>query len=803
MNERASPTDLHVEATQRLSEALIASEARARRRVEMLAEVVFETDARGVLVYLNGAWETVAGTPVVAALGRALPDFIVEGISIEAMRERAGIGGTPPRRVPLRLRRNDGSIRWIELSLAVAPPDGMVGVMYDVTSNKLADEKLARLSLVASSTDNLVVITDRHGQIEWVNGAFERTTGFAAAEVLGRKPGKFLQGPLTDPVALDRIRTAVSEGRSIREEIVNYTKAGDTYWVTLHITPVLDGQGNVDRFVSVQSDTSAQKQHQQNVLDQSAILEQRVLERTADLARAKDEAEAVTQAKSQFLANMSHEVRTPLNAIIGLSHLCLLTPLDPKQRDYVAKVHAAATSLSGVVGEILDFSKISDAHLELDNVPFSVRKVVDQVHAMFSEMATKKNLQLLMHLDSDVPSMVVGDDHRLKQVLINLVGNAIKFTAQGTVSLEVAQAPVAGERVALSFRVKDTGIGIDSSQTARIFQPYIQADISTTREYGGTGLGLSISQRIVRHMGGEIQVSSEPGVSSIFSFNALFGSVADVEHDAAAAPQESHRRRLQTVKSTVHGWRVLVVEDHEINQQVLSELLTVVGVDVTVVSNGLEAVIRVLRDEPFDLILMDVQMPEMDGHEATRLIRMSGGYASSVPIVAMTASATVDNRTQCFEAGMDAVHSKPVEPGKLYDALIDSVSTRKPLARGGKASLVSEFSADRLRQLFPSNPDAQISTARRFVLSVHAVLSEIQVAFAEGNRDEISRLGHRLRGVAATLGAHRIESLAKLLEVISEAGRCGLVVAVVAEIQKQVELVSERIRSADPAVGLA
>ena len=803
MSLRASATDLHVEATQRLSEALIASEARARRRVEMLAEVVFETDAQGVLVYLNDAWQTVAGVSVAATLGRGLAEFIVEGLSLAALRERAAAGGASAGRLPLRLRRADGSLRWIELSVAVVPPDGLVGVIYDVTRNKLAQEELAKLSLVASFTDNLVVITDRDGYIEWVNDAFVSRTGYALAAVIGRKPGAFLQGPLTDVAAVARIRAAISEQRSIKEELVNYTQAGKPYWVTLQITPVLDGQGALERFVSVQSDTTAEKRYQQEILQQSAVLEQRVLERTAQLVQAKEEAEAATEAKSQFIANMSHEIRTPLNAIIGLSHLCLGTELDARQRDYLTKVSEAGKSLVGIVSDVLDFSKMSDEAFALESLPFSVAQLVSRVEAMFMDAAQRKQLRLSAHLAAGLPEMLVGDALRLEQVLTNLLSNAIKFTSVGTVELQVAVLARHAEGIDLQFSVSDSGIGLSPSQQQRIFQPFTQADAATTRQYGGTGLGLGISQRIVAHMGGRIEVVSTPGSGSVFSFSVRLARVVDEVIEAVAANDQRRRVLLGKARAIASGRRVLVVEDNEINQQVLSELLGAIEMQVTVAGNGAQAVAAVLQGAPFDVILMDVQMPEMDGYEATRLIRVVADE-QPLPIIAMTANATVENRTRCYEAGMDGFQTKPILPENLYLALLDFMISRPsgaqtdPAVAAGRAP----FSLGRLREIYPHSRAQAAALGYKFVRSTSEALLQARAAWLERDAEALRRIAHRLQGAAATLGARRIAALAKLLEAMAPRPRWELAGTVLDELRQQGEHVEQVLRDENSGADL-
>ncbi|MFM9079229.1 MAG: PAS domain S-box protein, partial [Opitutaceae bacterium] len=596
-------TDLHVEATSRLTEALIEAENRMRRRIQILSEIVFETDADGKLVFLNDAWQRMSGVAPDAATGRSLLDFVHE--PDRAVMERlvsgpaAGGGSVYPQ---LRVRRGDGSLLWVEVSIGRIAHGGLVGVMRDVTRQKEARDELAKLSLVASATEDLVIITDPEQKIEWVNDSFTRRTGYTLDEVRGLKPGRVLQGPKSDAAAISRIRDALQRNESVREELLNYAKNGEPYWVSVHISPIFSEEGALQRYVSVQVDVTDRRRYEEEILRQKALLEDRVRERTAELARAKELAESATAAKSQFLANMSHEIRTPLNAIIGLSHLCLQTGLDPRQRDYLVKTQRAAENLMQTVNDVLDFSKIEAGGLTLEARPFDLQATLASVDSIIGYLARSKGITLDVKTAEGVPRVLVGDPFRLEQVLLNLSGNAVKFTAAGGVAIEVRQAGGDAASADLEFSVRDTGIGLSPEERDRLFRPFSQADTSTTRRFGGTGLGLSICKRIVEHMHGRIWVESQPGRGSTFAFQVRFPVAAESALTATRA------REAPGQPARLLG-RILLAEDNEFNQQILVELLQAAGATVQVAGNGREA-LELLRATtvPFDLVLMDVQM---------------------------------------------------------------------------------------------------------------------------------------------------------------------------------------------------
>ncbi|MBF0587862.1 MAG: transporter substrate-binding domain-containing protein [Magnetococcales bacterium] len=642
------------------------------------------------------------------------------------------------------------------------------GLRRQIRERKKAESEMRKLLSAVEQSPASVIITDTAANIEYVNPAFTRITGYTQKEVIGRNPRLLKSGKMSHKT-FKELWATIEQGNIWFGELLNRKKDGTLFWESGSISPLRDPDGAVTHYLAVKEDISDRKAAEKTLRDNEIALIQ-----------AKDEAEAASQAKSDFLANMSHEIRTPMNAIIGMSYLALRCNLEPRQHNYINKVHRSAQALLGIINDILDFSKIEARQLEMEEINFHLEDVFDNLRNLVGLKAEEKKLTLHVKIDPDVPMNLTGDPLRLGQVLINLGNNAVKFTESGEVAFGVSLQDRQKHRATLAFSVRDSGIGMTPKQQNKLFKSFSQADSSTTRKYGGTGLGLTICKRLVEMMEGTIWVESAAGQGSTFSFTADFLLQSDAE---AAQTKAGHttqpRQSLTEMAETLRGAKVLLVEDNEINQELALDLLAGGGVTAVVANHGQEALEK-LDKESFDGVLMDIQMPVMDGFQATHNIRRQAPF-KDLPIIAMTANTMVGDKDRMIHAGMNDHISKPVDPRKMFATMARWIRPQTP-----QSPPTMPPTPERTDDATPDAkepPDIQgidtreglmrmsgnLQGYRRLLLKFcdnqQAMEQAITNALMTNDLETAQRHAHTLKGVAGTIGAHTLQEKAQILEV--------------------------------------
>ncbi|CAN5806176.1 hypothetical protein BH18ACI5_BH18ACI5_07760 [soil metagenome] len=622
----------------------------------------------------------------------------------------------------------------------------------ELASRALAEQEEKYRQIVTEASD-IIYRADDSGCFTFVNAAAERILEMPAADLVGRHYLALIRPDLRDAARIFYEAQAAHNQMHSYYEFPVITGTGAEIWVGQNVQ-VLVENGRVAGFQGVARDITERKRME------SAL--QQAHDRALDSARLK----------SEFLANMSHEIRTPMNGVIGLTTLLVETPLSAAQRSYVEGIRASGAALLTLINDILDSSKIEAGMLQIETVEFDLHATLASTLQIFAEPARRKHLALAVDVDDDMASAVKGDPGRLRQVLTNLIGNALKFTASGEVRIRVFRVRDTVDDVLIRFEVRDTGIGMSADAVARIFQPFVQADSSTTRRFGGTGLGLAISKRLIELMGGEIGVESRPDEGSVFWFVLPFGKTAAaelasappsmpaVDHVTSSLPLgEESQSSLTKMPSCASGAGplILVAEDNLVNQTVARGLLESLGCSVDVVGDGVEA-IEALGRRPYAALLMDCPMPRMDGFTATAAIRSREVAGVRMPIIALTAYATAGERDRCLEAGMDDYLSKPVGKADLARMLtrwtpLRAASSSRPASiqtdGGVNMKRVTEIQADLGADVFRELVEMLLADVTGSVDGFHRRAEA-------GLFAELSREAHRLKGSSLALGFDRL-----------------------------------------------
>ncbi len=664
------------------------------------------------------------------------------------------------------VRKKCGHHFWasIKTNFFIPKEGGLATVwtLEDVSKCKETELKLHQMSLAVDQSSNSVVVTDSNGIITYANSTFTKITGYSANEIIGKKPS-ILQSGKTPPHLYTEMWQTITRGEQWQGQFINKKKNGEIYEEYVSVAPIKNEQNRIIGFIATK-------------------------ENITELKKARARAEKMSRAKGEFLAYMSHEIRTPLNVITGMSELLLESPLETKQQKFLERIQSSAQNLLYIVNDLLDLSKIEAGRLLIEHQPFSLDELLKNIDDSLSFLAEEKKITFTVQ-KTKLPALLAGDRLRLHQILYNLVNNAIKFTKEGKVELSVATKKQRDGKYLVTFWVKDSGIGIPKEKLQKIFEDFVQAEPEITRNFGGTGLGLSISQQLVSLMGGTLDVQSVPGLGSTFSFAIL---LPEASHPHL--PQAEEEIPEDICYETRH---ILLVEDNKGNQELAAAILKNAGHRVTVAEHGLEALELLSQDGSFDIILMDIQMPRLDGLATTICIRkVEQGEATGLSacktiekqlaaqlcgkhiyIVAMTANTMLSDKKRCQDAGIDAFLPKPYTRKKLLSLLhnypaVTKKNDKKISNSGTSDNAPTEHTPldiykrchQHLLENFALNDENATYVLQSFITTLKENIEQLNNSILAANRNDIYLYSHKMKGALYTINFTEAARLAEDIE---------------------------------------
>ncbi len=717
--------------------------------------------------------------------------------------------GVPPTISPSTLYEFDLMVQSLQsMSKEITEKFHDLNAIRDTLEKKVRErtKELNKLAIVARQISNAVVITNLAGKIEWVNNAFIELTGYDLNEIVGKTPGSFLQGKDSSSEAIKMMSKALQNKEAFSVELINYTKEGKPYWVEISCSPMFNDNGNIAGFIAIEANID----HRKNIefeLEQNRAALQKQLQETlnarsrietqaqelANLAErealARIEAESAEHAKAEFLASMSHEIRTPMTGVMGFANMLLDDQLPAASHDKVVKIIETSKSLLTIINDILDISKIDAGKLQIERIDFNPIEVVQNLVQLFEQTdpyGSKEALDITVHFSDDFPSYVNCDPTRLRQILVNLIGNAVKFTDRGSVTVNCKND---SQNQIMQFEISDTGIGMSAEDQKKLFQNFSQADASISRKYQGTGLGLAICKRLVELLGGEIKVESVIGQGSTFTFTTPY-SISSTQ----TAPSDENRNTSE--KQVTQQLKVLVAEDNEINRTIVEAILVKLGHVVTFAHNGIEAITAVKAND-FDLILMDVRMPEMSGPEATMQIRSLDSDKAGIPIIALTADAMSDHQQTYIDAGMNSFVSKPIIIEELVSAInkvMNSEATNPDVTQAITTEDVP-FDFKELAARIGLTEETLLPLLQRFVQDYSDFELRLKQLTEDNQYEHIINLTHEFKGVSGNLRFEDIYSLASEVETNAKDGDSEALTKNIELLSASLEKVTTQLKS--------
>ncbi len=756
-------------ANKKIAELASESEAFVKAVLSSSLDAIVSINTQGIIVEYNHVAEQVFGYSRKEAINSSMAELIIPE-EYRAMHEygfknylKTGESTIFNQRLRFKGINKQGNVFPIELS--ISPIESGKTLYFavfirDITEQENAQNELL-LSACAFEAHEAIFISDSNTKILRVNKAFCKITGYSADEVIGQSP-KILSSGRQDRAFYKAMWKSIKETGYWEGEIYNKRNNGEIYPEWLSISSVQDIHGNEMYYVAHFVDITQRKQAEEK------------------LTIARKQAELANEAKSDFLATMSHEIRTPMNAILGTLGLLKETTLDQEQQKYIDTADQSAMSLLHIINEILDFSKIEANKLEIEKTTFSIEDLLSDCFKMFSEKAASQNNKLNYHLGSDIPCYLISDKLRIKQILINLLNNALKFTEGGEVSCVIKKIKQVDQKIQLKFEIIDSGIGISKEQQTKLFQVFSQIDQKHNRRFEGTGLGLAICKKLVNLLGGEIGVESETGAGSQFWFTLIL----DIDQ------QQYPKQEIVKVEQGTASFKllnILLAEDSQANIIVAQAVLSKAGHTLEIAKNGQQAIDAINRsvesNRIFDLILMDLMMPVMDGIEATKIIRKMPGKVSQIAIIAMTANAVKGDKEYCLQAGMNDYISKPFVAAELLQK-IEDVSNFKPAHHLSTKPATDEavtlaennvlvpqlnelpYMDDKVLQQLAEDTSAELvpEMITVFLKELKKRLVNIEQACEQKNVEGIASEVHALKSSSGTYGALKLQSIAKMAD---------------------------------------